>query len=81
MSLSFKSITDVLTTFQVILRDKLDAERLPVGLTLVETNGNQITVSTSDPNAAAKLAAHPAILGVKRMGRAVLLADFVDVDD
>lgn len=79
--MAFKSITDVLTVFQVILRDRFEAERLLVGATLVETGSGEIIVSTADPDAAEKLAAHPAVLGVKRKGRAVLIADLVDVDD
>jgi hypothetical protein len=65
-----------LTVFQVILRDRLDAERLLDGRTLVETKGGQIIISTVDPDAAEKLAGHPAVLGFKRVGRAAMVTEW-----
>ena len=65
-----------LTVFNVILRDRLDAERLLNGTTLVETKGGQIIIRTVDPDAAQKLAAHPAVLGVKQVGRAAVVTEW-----
>ena len=67
-----------LTVFQVELRAELAPERLLDGPIMVEEDEAGATlVSTADPDAHAKLAAHPAVISVAPVGKAALIADWM----
>ena len=67
----------VLTVFRAKLRAELDAERLLDGPIMVEDEDGATIISTADPDAEAKLTAHPAVESVEKIGRAVLVGDWI----
>ena len=67
----------VLTVFRAKLRGELDVERLLDGPMMVDDEDGATIISTADPDAEAKLSAHPAVVGVEKIGRAALVGDWI----
>jgi len=66
-----------LIVYRVKLRGPFDPEPLLDGPLMVEDEDGDIIVSTSDPEAAAKLAAHPAVENVEQVGNAAFISDWM----
>jgi len=68
----------LMTIFRVTLRADLDPELLLDGELFVEDEDDgAILISTSDPDAEAKLTAHVSVVTVERVGKAVMLGDWI----
>ena len=67
----------LLTVFRVTLRADLDPEGLLDGDIMVEEEYGAILISTSDPEAVPKLIAHAAVVSVERVGKALLVGDWI----
>ena len=66
-----------LIVFRVKLREPFDPEPLLDGPLLIEDAAGGIIVSTGDPEAQAKLAAHPAVKSVKEIGKAAFISEWM----
>jgi hypothetical protein len=67
----------LMTNFRVTVRADLDPELLLVGQLLVEDDDGAMLISTNDPDAQSKLAAHAFVVSVERVGEGVLIADWI----
>ena len=62
-----------LTMFLVTLREEFDPESILDGPVIVEDENGRLVISAADPDASAKLLAHPAVATVERIGEAALI--------
>ena len=67
----------LMTVFRVTLRADLDPEDLLDGDIMVEDDDDAILISTSDPDAEAKLIAHAAVISVEQVGKALVVGDWI----
>ncbi len=68
----------LMTIFRVTLSAELDPELLLDGELFVEDEDDgAILISTSDPDAEAKLSAHTSVLAVEQVGKAVMMGDWI----
>ena len=67
----------LLTVFRVTLRADLDPEDVLDGDLVIEDDDGAILISTSDPDAVPKLIAHAAVVSVERVGKALLVGDWI----
>ena len=66
-----------LIVFRLKLREPFDPEPLLDGPLMVEDDGEDIIVSTCDPEAHSKLAAHPAVESVVEIGKAAFISEWM----
>ena len=66
-----------LIVYRIKLREPFDPEPLLDGPLMVEDEDGDIIVSTSDPEAQAKLVAHPAVESVEEIGKAAFISDWI----
>jgi hypothetical protein len=68
----------VMTNFRVTTCADFDPEAVLDGQLIVEDDDDgAILISTSDPDAEAKLSAHTSVLAVEQVGKAVMMGDWI----
>ncbi len=62
-----------LTMFLVTLHEEFDPEAVLDGPVVVDDEDDRLVISAADPEALAKLSAHPAVATVERIGEAAMI--------